>query len=57
MTEISVKVMEDAFQDQEFEEKVLNCESKAELKELFASKGIEMSFLRTAWIRCPAESV
>ena len=43
MTEISVKVMEDAFQDQEFEEKVLNCESKAELKELFASKGIELS--------------
>lgn len=43
MAEISVKAMEEAFQDQAFEEKVLNCESKAELKELFASKGIEMS--------------
>ena len=43
MAEISVKAMEETFQDQAFEEKVLNCESKAELKELFASKGIEMS--------------
>lgn len=43
MVDERIKKLELAMEDAEFEEKVANVESEKELKELFASKGIDMS--------------